>query len=68
MLSVDAVQFKLICDEEIAVAVRPAGTDGAVESPVGGGVVEYITVTIGLSAINEDWTLPPSCRFAVASA
>ena len=31
-LSVDAVQFRLICDEEIAVAESPVGVEGGVVS------------------------------------
>jgi hypothetical protein len=33
-LSVDAVHDKLICEDEIAVAPNPAGTLGAVASPL----------------------------------
>ena len=34
MLSVEAIQVRLICELEIAVAVRPVGVEGAVVSVV----------------------------------
>ena len=44
MLSVDAVQERLICEEETAVAVR-VGTDGAVVS-IGVGIVVSVYSTL----------------------
>ena len=38
-LSVAAVQERLICEEDTAVAVNPVGVDGAVVSPTGACVV-----------------------------
>ena len=42
-MSVEAVQDKLICVADVAVAARPAGTDGAVVSP---SVEENVAVMV----------------------
>ena len=45
MLSVEAVQLRLICEEEMAEAERPVGTDGTVVSAAAGVV----------ALADEDW-------------
>jgi hypothetical protein len=55
-LSVEAVQDKLICEEETAVAVNPAGTEGAVVSAT------LLTVTVTLALVVEF----PAASFAIA--
>jgi hypothetical protein len=56
-LSVDAVQERLICEEEVAVAITPAGTEGGVVS-----VVELFTVTVTFELVE----VCPEASLAIA--
>jgi hypothetical protein len=51
MLSVDAVHDRLICEEDVAVAVRPAGTLGAVVSAVTVTVTDLLAEPAVLVAV-----------------
>jgi hypothetical protein len=55
-LSVDAVHITLICEDDIAVAVSPTGTEGAVVS----ATLFAVTVTTALVV------LFPAASFAIA--
>ena len=57
-MSVEAVQERLICDEDAAVAVKPVGTLGAVVSAI---VLFTVTVT------TDEVVLLPAASLAMAN-
>ena len=65
MLSVDAVQARLIWEDEVAVAERPVGIEGAVVSGGGGGgpwtvMVPPVPVTATAVPSPKDPIVPPT--------
>src|SRR4051794_24512748 len=58
-LSVEAVQETLICEDDRAVAVRPAGTDGA--------MVSVVTVTVTVAVTVPELLLAVSVYVVVAT-
>src|SRR5260221_7923032 len=74
-LSVDAVQDRLICEEEAAEAENPVGVDGAVVSTTGGTIAVFkrtaalwplkeIELTIGMESSTDSRLSCVSCRLA----
>jgi hypothetical protein len=59
-LSVDAVQAKLICEDETAVAVKPVGTVGGVVSTTALTVsVAALLVTVPAVFVTTTWNDDP---------